>query len=570
MDVTMLTLPTDLEIAQAATLLSPAEIASQLGIDDAYLVPYGRSVAKVDPAVADLMTDRAMGTYVVVTAITPTPLGEGKTTTAVGLAQGLQRIGRTSVLTLRQPSMGPTFGIKGGAAGAGYAQVLPMEQLNLHLTGDFHAVTSAHNLLAAMISNHLYHGNALDIDPHSIMWRRVLDVNDRSLRSIVEGLGAKEDGTPRQTGFDITAASEVMTILSLATSLDDLQQRLARIVIGRNRSGDFVTAEDIGAAGAMAVILKDATWPNLLQTTENSPVLVHAGPFGNIATGNSSVIADQVGIRTADFVITEAGFGADMGAERFFNVKCRVSGLRPAVAVLVVTVRALKAHSGRFKIVPGRPLPPEMLAESPDDVRAGAENMLKHIEIVKGFGVNPVVAVNAFPTDHESELLEIQAIAREAGVRSAISRHVVEGGEGAADLAREVIAASDDETDFRFTYELDETLATKIEHVARRVYGADGVDISDTAARTLRVFEKHGYGTLPVVIAKTHLSISHDPKLKGAPTGWRLPVREVRLAAGAGYVYAIAGNMRTMPGLGASPAAERIHLADGGKVVGLF
>jgi formate--tetrahydrofolate ligase len=566
----MQTLPSDLEIAQSSTLLPPAHIAAQLGIDEEFLVPYGRHVAKVDPAVADTMTDRAPGKYVVVTAITPTPLGEGKTTTAVGLAQGLAHIGKSSVLTLRQPSMGPTFGIKGGAAGAGYSQVLPMEQLNLHLTGDFHAVTSAHNLLAAMISNHLYHGNALEIDPDTISWRRVLDVNDRSLRYIVEGLGSKEDGVTRQTGFDITAASEVMTILSLSTSLEDMRQRLARIVIGRNRAGQFVTAADLKASDAMAVILKDASWPNLLQTTENTPVLIHAGPFGNIATGNSSIIADQVGIRTADFVITEAGFGADMGAERFFNVKCRMSGLQPAVAVLVVTVRALKAHSGRFRIVPGRPLPPELLMESPDDVRAGAANLLKHIEIVKSFGVNPVVAINAFAADHEADIREIETIAAEAGVRCAVSTHVVDGGAGAKELADAVVAAAEDEPEFRYTYELDETLVGKIEAIATRVYGADGVDVDRQAAADLRAFEHAGYGTLPVVIAKTHLSISHDPKLKGAPTGWRLPVREVRLAAGAGYVYAIAGSMRTMPGLGASPAAERIGLDDDGRITGLF
>lgn len=563
-------LPSDLEIARAATMLPPTEIASQLGIAPEYLVPYGRYVAKVDPAVADTMLDRPNGKYVVVTAITPTPLGEGKTTTAVGLAQGLSHIGRTSVLTLRQPSMGPTFGIKGGAAGGGYSQVLPMEQLNLHLTGDFHAVTAAHNLLSAMISNHLFQGNSLQLDPQAITWRRVLDVNDRSLRHIVEGLGEKADGIPRQTGFDITSASEVMTTLSLATSLTDLRTRLGRIVIGRNLEGEFVTAEDLHAAGAMAVILKDAVWPNLLQTTENTPVLIHAGPFGNIATGNSSIIADQVGIRTADFVITEAGFGADMGAERFFNVKCRASGLVPDVAVLVVTVRALKAHSGRFRIVPGRPLPEELLAASPESVRAGAANLLAHIEIVKSFGVKPVVAINRFAVDHDEDILEIEAIAREAGVRSAVATHVVDGGPGAAALAEMVVAASLEPTEFRFTYELDETLEAKLEAVATRVYGADGIEISPTAATHLRQFAKAGFGILPVLIAKTHLSISHDPKLKGAPKGWTLPIREVRLAAGAGYVYAIAGDMRTMPGLGTSSAAEKIDLDEFGQVVGLF
>ncbi|HLU35097.1 MAG TPA: formate--tetrahydrofolate ligase [Thermomicrobiales bacterium] len=564
------TLPSDLEIAQSATLLPPVEIAAQLGIDEEYLVPYGRHVAKIDPSVVNTMADRPMAKYVVITAITPTPLGEGKTTTAVGLAQGLNHIGRTSVLTLRQPSMGPTFGIKGGAAGAGYSQVLPMEQLNLHLTGDFHAVTAAHNMLAAMISNHLYHGNALDIDPQTISWRRVMDVNDRSLRYIVEGLGAREDGVTRQTGFDITAASEVMTILSLSSSLQDLQQRLARIVIGRNRMGDFVTAADLKADGAMAVILKDAAWPNLLQTTENTPVLIHAGPFGNIATGNSSVIADQVGIRTADFVLTEAGFGADMGAERFFNVKCRISGLRPDIAVLVATVRSLKAHSGRYRIVPGRPLPENLFEKAPEDVRAGAENLIKHIEIVKSFGVKPVVAINAFPNDHEADLREIEAIAAEAGVRCAITTHVMDGGAGAADLAREVLAASEQETDFRYTYDVSESLVSKIEAIATKVYGADGITIEKSAAKDLQLFEEKGFGNLPIVIAKTHLSISHDPKLRGAPTGWKLPIREVRLAAGAGYVYAIAGSMRTMPGLGASPAAERIGLNEDGQVVGLF
>ncbi|MGH2549861.1 MAG: formate--tetrahydrofolate ligase [Thermomicrobiales bacterium] len=563
-------IPSDLEIAQSAVMLPPAKIAAQLGINESWLIPYGRHVAKIDPAVADTMEGRPPAKYVVVTAITPTPLGEGKTTTSVGLAQGLAHIGYKSVLTLRQPSMGPTFGIKGGAAGAGYSQVLPMEQLNLHLTGDFHAVTAAHNLLAAMISNHLFQGNELELDPHGIIWRRVLDVNDRSLRSIVEGLGQKEDGTPRQTGFDITAASEVMTILSLSSSAADLRKRLGRIVVGRNVRGEFVTAEDLKAAGAMAVILRDAVWPNLLQTTENTPVFIHAGPFGNIATGNSSVIADQVAIRTGDFVITEAGFGSDMGAERFFNVKCRTSGLKPDVAVLVVTVRALKAHSGRFKIVPGRPLPPALLEESPDVVRAGAENMVKHIDIVKSFGVNPVIAINRFADDHDADIREIEAIAKEAGVRSAVATHVVDGGPGAALLAQAVVDASSEPTDFRYTYELDQSLESKLEAVATKVYGADGIDISPTAAANLKTYTKAGFGNLPVLIAKTHLSISHDPKLKGAPKGWTLPIREVRLAAGAGYVYAIAGDMRTMPGLGSSPAAERIDIDADGKIVGLF
>ena len=563
-------LPTDLEIAQSSTMLPSEDIAAQLGISPEYLSPYGRNVAKVDPSVIDTMTDREQGKYIVVTAITPTPLGEGKTTTAVGLAQGFKHIGKTSVLTLRQPSMGPTFGIKGGAAGAGYSQVLPMESLNLHLTGDFHAITAAHNMLAAMIDNHLYHGNKLDLDPAMIQWRRVMDVNDRSLRNIVIGLGDKADGVTRQTGFDITAASEVMTTLSLARDADDLRQRLGRIVIGRNRSGEFVTAEDLDAAGAMAVILKDAVWPNLLQTTENTPALIHCGPFGNIATGNSSVIADRVGLRTSEFVITEAGFGADMGAERFFNIKCRVGNALPSAAVLVVTVRALKTHSGRFKVVAGKPLPPEMLLENADDVRAGFDNLRKHVEIVQGFGIQPVIAINAFPTDHDSEHDAIREFAEEMGVRCAVSTHVADGGAGAADLAREVALAAEEESHFRPTYEFHQPLTDKIEAVATNVYGADGVSYSHTAARDLKRFQEAGYGDLPIVIAKTHLSISSDPKLKGAPTGWTLPVREVRLAAGAGYVYAIAGDMRTMPGLGASPAAERIDFDNEGRVTGLF
>ena len=399
-----MTMKSDLEIAREAHLDPIEKVAARAGIEERCIEPYGRDVAKVDLEVIKQNRDRPRGKYVVVTAITPTPLGEGKTTTAVGLAQGLEKIGKRSVLALRQPSMGPTFGIKGGAAGAGYSQVLPMEKLNLHLTGDFHAIGAAHNLLAAMIDNHLHHGNELDIEPHSISWRRVVDINDRALRNTIVGLGSRIDGIPRQSGFDITAASEVGVILALATSLSDLRARLGRIVIGYNRSKEPVTAEDLHAAGSMAVILKDAIKPNLLQTTENSPVLVHAGPFGNIATGNSSVIADRVGIGCGDYLLTEAGFGADMGAERFFNIKCRLGGMRPDAAVLVVTVRALKTHAGRYKVVPGKPLPPAMLEDNPDDVLAGAANLRKHIEIVRDFGVSPVVALNVFPSDHPDEI----------------------------------------------------------------------------------------------------------------------------------------------------------------------
>ena len=563
-------LPSDLEIARATALRPIAEIASAAHLPDECVEPYGRHVAKVDLSAIAALSDRPAARYVVVTAVTPTPLGEGKTTTAVGLAQGLTAIGHQTMLTLRQPSMGPTFGVKGGAAGGGYSQIVPMETLNLHLTGDFHAVTAAHNLLAAMVDSHLHHGNDLDLDPHSISWRRVLDVNDRALRNTVVGLGTRIDGVPRQSGFDITAASEVMVILALATSLPDLRRRLGRIVVGYTRGGLAVTAEDLRAAGAMAVILKDALKPNLMQTTENTPALIHTGPFGNIATGNSSVVADMLGIRTADYVLTEAGFGADMGAERFFNIKCRVGGLTPHAAVLVVTVRALKTHSGRYAVAAGRPLPPAMLQESPEDVRAGAANLRKHIDIIRFFGVSPVVAINAFPGDHPSEHDVIADIARAGGARVAVATHVVDGGKGAEDLAREVVAACEQPSTFTPSYDLADPLPTKIERVATGVYGADGIDLSPVAAKELRRFESLGYGGLPVVIAKTHLSISSDPALTGAPTGWRLPVREVRLAAGAGYVYAICGDVRTMPGLSSRPAAHAIDLDDEGNVVGLF
>ncbi|WP_404383006.1 formate--tetrahydrofolate ligase [Knoellia locipacati] len=562
--------PSDLAIARAAHLEPIEAVAEAAGIPLDRLEPYGRHVAKIHLGAEQDLADRPRARYVVITAITPTPLGEGKTTTAVGLAQGLAQLGHRATLALRQPSMGPTFGIKGGAAGAGFSQVLPMETLNLHLTGDFHAVTAAHNLLSAMLDNHLHHGNELDIDPRNISWRRVLDVNDRALRGIVEGLGARIDGVPRQSGFDITAASEVMVVLALASSLADLRARLGRIVVGFTTAGRPVTAEDLHAAGAMAVILKDALMPNLLQTTENTPVLVHTGPFGNIATGNSSVIADRIGIHTGDYLLTEAGFGSDMGAERFFNLKCRVAGLAPDAAVLVATVRSLKAHSGQFKVVAGRPLPPEMLLEDPDAVRAGAANLRRHIEIVRSFGIPPVVAVNAFPTDHESELAVIEEVARQLGARVAVSTHVLDGGKGATDLATVVAQACEDPHELRHTYELDAPLRDKIEAVATKVYGADGVDFSDVAAKDLARFEVLGYGEFPVVIAKTHLSISSDPTLRGDPRGWRLPVREVRVAAGAGYVYAVSGEMRTMPGLPKHPAAASIDLDPDGNVVGLF
>ncbi|HYV81666.1 MAG TPA: formate--tetrahydrofolate ligase [Streptosporangiaceae bacterium] len=562
-------IPSDLDIARGALLKPLDDIAQDLGIGPHLLEPYGESVVKIKLAAIDELADRPKAKYVVVTAITPTPLGEGKTTTTVGLGQGFRHIGKRATVTIRQPSMGPTFGIKGGAAGGGYSQVVPMEVLNLHLTGDMHAVTAAHNMLSAMIDNHLYQGNKLGLDQHNITWRRVLDVNDRALRNIVVGLGSRMDGVPRQTGFDITAASEVMATLGLSTSLQDLRARLGRIVVGYTSAGDPVTAEQLSAAGSMAVILRDAIKPNLLQTLENTPVLVHTGPFGNIATGNSSVVADLIGIHAGDYLITEAGFGADMGAERFFNIKSRASGLRPDAAVVVATVRALKAHSGKYKIVAGKPLPEDLLAENPDDVLAGAANLRKQIENVRLHGVSPVVAVNAFPTDHPSEHDAIREVAAAAGARSAVCTHFADGGRGAAELAEAVAEAAEEPSDFHFLYPSEASLREKIETVATRVYGAAGVEYSPQAGKQLDTYEKAGFGTLPVCIAKTHLSISSDPSLKGAPTGWTLPVREVRASVGAGFVYPICGEIRTMPGLGTNPAAARIDLDENGEIVGL-
>jgi len=561
--------PPDLEIARGAALKPLEDVASGAGIPSHLLEPYGEEVAKIKLAAIGELADRPAAKYVVVSAVTPTPLGEGKTTTTVGLGQGFAHIGKRATVAIRQPSMGPTFGIKGGAAGGGYSQVVPMEALNLHLTGDMHAVTAANNLLAAMIDNHLYQGNALGIDVHNVTWRRVADVNDRALRNIVIGLGGRADGTPRQTGFDITAASEVMATLALCSSLADLRQRLGRIVVGYTPDGTPVTAEQLHGAGSMAVLLRDAVKPNLLQTLENTPVLVHTGPFGNIATGNSSVIADLIGIHTGDFLVTEAGFGADMGAERFFNIKCRASGLRPDAAVIVVTVRALKAHSGKYKIVAGRPLPEPMLAENPADVADGAANLRKQIDNIRLHGVSPVVAINAFPTDHMSEHQAITEIAASQGARSAVCTHFADGGAGAAELAEAVAEAAAEPSQFRFLYPDSASLRKKIETLATKVYGADGVDYTPHAAAQLDTYERAGFGDLPVCVAKTHLSISSDPSLKGAPTGWRLPVREVRASVGAGFVYPICGDIRTMPGLGTSPAAARIDLDEDGQILGL-
>ncbi|MFN0028688.1 MAG: formate--tetrahydrofolate ligase [Acidimicrobiales bacterium] len=561
--------PSDLEIARGAKLVPMQQIAADMGLPADLLEMHGDEVAKIRLEAVERLADRPRAKYVLVSAITPTPLGEGKTTTTVGLGQAMKLIGKRSTLSLRQPSMGPTFGIKGGAAGGGYSQVVPMELLNLHLTGDFHAVTAAHNLLAAVLDNHLHQGNEAGLDLHNISWRRVLDVNDRALRNIIIGLGTREDGVTRQSGFDITAASEVMAVLALATSLSDLRTRLGRIVVGYTKSGDPVTAEDLHCAGSMAVMLKEALKPNLMQTLENTPVLVHAGPFGNIAHGNSSIMADLIGIRTGEYLITEAGFGADMGAERFFNIKCRASGLAPDAAVLVATVRALKAHSGHHRIVAGRPLPEALLAENPDEVAEGGANLAKQIENIRIHGVSPVVAINAFPGDHPSEHDAIRRLAEAAGARVAVCTHFSDGGRGAMDLARAVVEAAEEPSNFAVLYPDTATLKEKIETVAAKVYGAAGVTYTPAANRQLESYERNGFGNLPVCIAKTHLSISSDPTLRGAPTGWTMPVREVRASVGAGFVYPICGDMRTMPGLGANPAAHIVDLDENGEILNL-
>jgi formate--tetrahydrofolate ligase len=566
-----MTIPKNLEVARKAKLAPLEEVAASIGIGEHLLEPYGEGVAKIKLDAIEELEDRPRAKYVVVSAITPTPLGEGKTTTTVGLGQAFKHIGKTATVAVRQASMGPVFGIKGGAAGGGYSQVVPMEMLNLHLTGDIHAVTAANNLLAAMVDNHIHHhDDFFNVDRHSVTWRRVMDVNDRALRNIITGLGPRTDGVPRETGFDITAASEVMAILALATSLQDLRERLGRIVIGSDTDGNPITAEDLKAAGAMAVIMKEAIKPNLMQTIENTPALIHAGPFGNIATGNSSIVADLIGIRGSDYLVTEAGFGADMGAERFFNIKCRNSGLKPDAAVLVATVRALKVHSGRYEVKAGQPLPEEMLEENPNDIYAGADNLRKQIENIRLHGVSPVVAVNSFPTDYDSEHDAIREVAEEMGARVAICNHFSEGGKGAVELAEAVAEAAEEPTEFRFLYPEEAPLKEKIEAIATKVYGADGVEYDLAASRQLDSYEKNGFGNLPICMAKTHLSISSDPALRGAPKGWTLPVREVRASVGAGFIYPICGDMRTMPGLSIHPAAHEIDIDEDGQIVGLF
>jgi len=557
-------MPTDIEIARAATLQPIAAIADKAGIPPVALNPYGKFIAKVDTHAIPDFDARPEGKLILVTAINPTPAGEGKTTTTVGLGDGLSRIGKSCMIALREPSLGPCFGMKGGAAGGGYAQVVPMEQINLHFTGDFHAITSAHNLLAAMIDNHVYWGNGLGLDTRTISWRRVMDMNDRALRSVVSSLGGAGNGFPREDGFDITVASEIMAIFCLAKDLDDLEARLGRIVIGRTRDKRQVTAADLKATGAMSVLLRDALMPNLVQTLEGTPAFVHGGPFANIAHGCNSVIATRSAMKLADYVVTEAGFGADLGAEKFFDIKCRKAGLKPAAAVIVATVRALKMHGGAAKETLGQQ---DLVA-----LEAGLSNLTRHVINVRKFGVPPIVAINNFTSDTAAEHELIRNYCRNhLGVEAVICRHWAEGGAGAEELARKVVAlAEGGEADFEPLYPDAMTLWNKLETVAREIYGAAGLAADNKVRERFAELEAAGYGDLPVCVAKTPYSFSADASLRGAPSGHIVSVRELRLSAGAGFVVAICGDVMTMPGLPREPAAERIHIDAHGQIEGLF
>jgi len=565
-------IPSDLDIAQNANLVHINKIAKQMGLDpDTDLEHYGKYVAKINLDVLDKLKSRPDAKYVDVTAITPTPLGEGKSTTVVGLGQAMKHIGKKATITVRQPSQGPTFGIKGGAAGGGYSQIVPMENFNLHLTGDIHAISAAHNLIAAMLDAHIYHGNKLNIDIHNIPWRRVVDLNDRALRNTIIGLGKRFDGVPRETGFDITVASEIMAILALTTSLQDMRERIGKMVIAYDKDKNPITAEDIQAAGAATVLMKEAIKPNLMQTLENTPAIVHAGPFANIAHGNSSIIADLIAMKTSDYVLTESGFGADIGAEKFFNIKSRISGLKPNAVVLVTTIRALKAHTDKYKIVPGKPIDPALTEENVADVEAGAVNMVRHLENLRKFGVNPVVAINVFEQDTEKEIQAVKEIAEASGAMGvAVARHWAEGGKGAIDLAEMVVSACDAPNDFKLLYPDDMSIKDKIETIAREIYRADGVVYERIAERKIQQYEQQGLRDLPICMAKTHLSFSDNPKLKGAPDGFNITITDIRASAGAGFIYPLCGDVRTMPGLGRTPAAMNVDIDENGKVIGLF
>jgi methylenetetrahydrofolate dehydrogenase (NADP+)/methenyltetrahydrofolate cyclohydrolase/formyltetrahydrofolate synthetase/formate--tetrahydrofolate ligase len=582
--------PSDIEIARAAKLMPISEVASRIGLDADELIPYGTTKAKVHLDTLRRISSRPRGKYVDVTAITPTPLGEGKTTTSVGLVQGLGALGHEAIACIRQPSMGPTFGIKGGAAGGGYSQVVPMDEFNLHLTGDVHAITVAHNLVAAAIDARWFHEtrlgddalhklglDRLGIDVFNLQWNRVLDINDRALRHVIVGLGGRNDGRPRETGFDIAVASELMAILALvdgadySSALRNLRERVARVVFGNSKVGKPLTLEDLGVAGAVTVLMRDTLHPNLMQTLEGQAAFVHAGPFANIAHGNSSILADRMALHLGDYVVTESGFGADMGMEKFMDIKCRTSGLKPDCVVLVATVRALKTHGGGPKVVLGRPLDKAYMEENLSLLQAGIPNLIAHINTVKRFGLPVVVAINYFPTDTWAEINAIKEAAMEAGAAAAVEAHHWEkGGEGARELAEAVVAACELPSEFSYLYPLNMGIRQKIEIIARDVYGADGVAFSPLAEKQIDAFEAAGFGYLPICMAKTHLSISHDPNLKGAPTGFTVPVREVRASVGAGFIYPLLGEMTTMPGLGSTPSYLKVDIDDNGNVVGLF
>jgi formate--tetrahydrofolate ligase len=564
--------PSDLEIARSVTPRPIVDVARDLGLRDEEIEPYGRTKAKVTlAAIQRLEAERPRGKYVVVTAITPTPLGEGKSTTTVGLAQGLNKIGHRAAVCIRQPSLGPVFGIKGGAAGGGYSQVIPMEEFNLHLTGDVHAIGAAHNLAAAFLDNSLHHKNPLGIDPFSVLWPRVVDISDRAVRRAVIGLGGKENGVPRETEWIITVGSEVMAVLALATDLHDLRARLGRIVLATTTDGKPVTCDDLGVAGSMTVLLVDAIKPNLLQTLEGGPAFVHCGPFANIAHGNNSIIADRLALATNEIACTEAGFGADMGAEKFFDIKCRASGLEPDAAVAVATVRALKMHGGIGRIVAGKPLDPALLEENVEAVRAGAGNLAKQIENVLLFGVPAVVAINSFPTDTSGEVEAIKEVAMAAGASAAVvATHFTDGGSGAADLAEAVWAAASSGSQFKLLYPDDAPLGEKILTIATKVYGADGIELLPAAKKALKLYEDLGFGHLPVCMAKTQYSLSDDANLKGRPSGFTVTIRDIRLSAGAGFITPLLGEMRTMPGLPSRPGGEKIDIDADGNIVGLF
>jgi formyltetrahydrofolate synthetase len=551
-------MPSSLEIAQDATLRPILEIADEAGLLPDEVETYGRYKAKVDLSVIERLSDRPDAKLINVTAITPTPAGEGKTTTSVSLTQGLGVLGRKPVLCLREASLGPVFGVKGGAAGGGYAQVVPMEDLNLHFTGDLHAITAANNLLAALIDAHVLHGNELGLDPLAISWRRCLDMNDRSLRDVVTALGGRANGYPRQTGFDITAASEIMALVAVARDLADLRERLGKITVGQTYAGEPLTAEQIRAAGSLAVLLKEAIKPNLVQTLEGQPAFVHCGPFANIAHGNNSLVADRVALKLGDYVITESGFASDMGMEKFFDITCRIGDLRPDAVVLVATVRALKHHAGE----PDGGL---------DAIETGAANLARHVGIVKRFGLQAVVAVNRFPTDTDEELDAVKRLALEHGAFAAeVNDAFARGGEGATALAEAAIEAAEQPSDFQFAYPLDAPIEDKIHAIATTVYGADGIDLLPAARQKAAAFQQSGLGELPICMAKTHLSLSHDPALKNAPTGFTVPIRDLRPYTGAGWIVALCGDMMTMPGLGKTPAAFSIDIDENGETVGLF